>query len=285
MLMKKLLMYFAVFAMSWLSGTAAAEDYLMPQYGYDTKVVSKDAPITFYDFKGADTHFTQSAFSTVIFKPATEGYSIKISFEELNLTRYSASYDVYLRLYNGQYDVDGTTYPTSGNPSGRFAENANQIAYIPGDGAVTPLPTYISGSADGCLSVCLYSKDPSPKESYWKATVEEVLLESMTVKAASGNNDFVDGEIWAGKQGVGVAGFGITTEGYSSPDKLQSLTFTCTNAAVIDATALKLYAGQSASVAGLTEVAGTITELEEEMMSVCCPVAHVALHCLRHKTT
>lgn len=262
MLMKKLLMYFAVFAMSWLSGTAAAEDYLMPQYGYDTKVVSKDAPITFYDFKGADTHFTQSAFSTVIFKPATEGYSIKISFEELNLTRYSASYDVYLRLYNGQYDVDGTTYPTSGNPSGSFAENANQIAYIPGDGAVTPLPTYISGSADGCLSVCLYSKDPSPKESYWKATVEEVLLESMTVKAASGNNDFVDGEIWAGKQGVGVAGFGITTEGYSSPDKLQSLTFTCTNAAVIDATALKLYAGQSASVAGLTEVAGTITELE-----------------------
>lgn len=260
--MKKLLMYFAVFAMSWLSGTAAAEDYLMPQYGYDTKVVSKDAPITFYDFKGADTHFTQSAFSTVIFKPATEGYSIKISFEELNLTRYSASYDVYLRLYNGQYDVDGTTYPTSGNPSGSFAENANQIAYIPGDGAVTPLPTYISGSADGCLSVCLYSKDPSPKESYWKATVEEVLLESMTVKAASGNNDFVDGEIWAGKQGVGVAGFGITTEGYSSPDKLQSLTFTCTNAAVIDATALKLYAGQSASVAGLTEVAGTITEME-----------------------
>lgn len=262
MLMKKLLMYFAVFAMSWLSGTAAAEDYLMPQYGYDTKVVSKDAPITFYDFKGADTHFTQSAFSTVIFKPATEGYSIKISFEELNLTRYSASYDVYLRLYNGQYDVDGTTYPTSGNPSGSFAENANQIAYIPGDGAVTLLPTYISGSADGCLSVCLYSKDPSPKESYWKATVEEVLLESMTVKAASGNNDFVDGEIWAGKQGVGVAGFGITTEGYSSPDKLQSLTFTCTNAAVIDATALKLYAGQSASVAGLTEVAGTITEME-----------------------
>ena len=230
MLMKKLLMYFAVFAMSWLSGTAAAEDYLMPQYGYDTKVVSKDAPITFYDFKGADTHFTQSAFSTVIFKPATEGYSIKISFEELNLTKYSDSWNVYMRIYNGQY--------------------------------VTPLPTYISGSADGCLSVCLYSKDPSPKESYWKATVEEVLLESMTVKAASGNNDFVDGEIWAGKQGVGVAGFGITTEGYSSPDKLQSVTFTCTNAAVIDATALKLYAGQSASVAGLTEVAGTITESE-----------------------
>ena len=126
MLMKKLLMYFAVFAMSWLSGTAAAEDYLMPQYGYDTKVVSKDAPITFYDFKGADTHFTQSAFSTVIFQPATEGYSIKITFEELNLTKYSDSWNVYMRIYNGQFDVTSISYPTSGNPTGSFVENANQ---------------------------------------------------------------------------------------------------------------------------------------------------------------
>lgn len=69
----------------------AAEDYLMPQYGHETKVVSKNAPLTFYDFKGASTHFTQSAFSTVIFQPATEGYSIKITFEELNLTKYSDS--------------------------------------------------------------------------------------------------------------------------------------------------------------------------------------------------
>ncbi len=243
-----------------LCGKAVAEDYLMPQYGYATKVVSKDAPLTFYDFKGASSHFTQSAFSTVIFQPATEGYSIKITFEELNLTRYSASYDVYLRIYNGQYDVTGTTYPTSGNPSGKFEENANQIGYIPGDGAVNPLPTYTSGAADGCMSVCLYSKDPSPKESWWKATVEEVLLESMTVTGAAGDNSFVDGEVWAGKTNAGVAGFGVTTEGYSSPDKLQSLTFTCSNSAVVDPTALKLYAGQAASTGALTELAGTITE-------------------------
>ena len=121
----------AVMTLLGLCGKAVAEDYLMPQYGYATKVVSKDAPLTFYDFKGASSHFTQSAFSTVIFQPATEGYSIKITFEELNLTRYSASYDVYLRIYNGQYDVTGTTYPTSGNPSGKFVENANQIGYIP----------------------------------------------------------------------------------------------------------------------------------------------------------
>lgn len=234
----------------------------MPQYGHETKVVSKNAPLTFYDFKGASTHFTQSAFSTVIFQPATEGYSIKITFEELNLTKYSPSYDVYMRIYNGQFDVTSISYPTSGKPTGSFVENANQIAYIPGDGAVNPLPTYISGAADGCLSVCLYSKDPSPKESYWKATVEEVLLETMTVESAAGNNTFVDDEVWAGKNNVGMSGMTITTSGYSSPDKLQTITFTCSNSAVIDPTTLKLYAGTGVSVTGLSEIAGTITEDE-----------------------
>ena len=52
MLMKKLLMYFAVFAMSWLSGTAAAEDYLMPQWGYEEKTIATGESLTFYDFKG-----------------------------------------------------------------------------------------------------------------------------------------------------------------------------------------------------------------------------------------
>ena len=258
--MKKKYFFLLLLVIGWLGSTAKAEDYLMPQYGYETKVVSKDAPLTFYDFKGADTHFTQSAFSTVIFQPATEGYSIKITFEELNLTKYSASYDVYMRIYNGQFDVTSITYPTSGNPSVHFPENANQIAYIPGDGAVNPLPTYISGAADGCLSVCLYSKDPSPKESYWKATVEEVLLESMTVKSATVDNSFVDGEIWAGKENVAVAGLTVTTEGYSSPDKLETLSFTTSNTDVIKGEHIKLYAGQAASTAPLTELTGTVTE-------------------------
>ena len=223
--MRKTFLLFVAFALSWLGGKAVAEDYSMPQYGHETKVVSKDAPLTFYDFKGASTHFTQSALSTVIFKPATEGYSIKITFEELNLTKYSTSYDVYMRIYNGQFDVTSITYPTSGNPSVQFPENANQIAYIPGDGAVNPLPTYISGAADGCLSVCLYSKDPSPKESYWKATVEEVLLETMTVKSAAVDNSFVVDDIWAGKENVAVAGLTVTTDGYSSPDKLETISF------------------------------------------------------------
>ena len=258
--MKKISLSLLFLTLVWLGSSLAAEDYLMPQYGHETKVVSKDAPLTFYDFKGASTHFTQSALSTVIFQPATEGYSIKITFEELNLTKYSASYDVYMRIYDGQFDVTSITYPTSGNPSVQFPENDNQIAYIPGDGAVNPLPTYISGAADGCLSVCLYSKDPSPKDSYWKATVEEVLLENMTVKSATVDNSFVVDEVWAGKANVAVAGLTVTTDGYSSPDKLETISFTTSNTEVIKGENIKLYTGQAASTAGLTELTGTITE-------------------------
>lgn len=55
--MKKKYFFLLLLVMGWLGSTAKAEDYLMPQYGHETKVVSKDAPLTFYDFKGADTHF------------------------------------------------------------------------------------------------------------------------------------------------------------------------------------------------------------------------------------
>lgn len=260
--MKKIFTYLGLAMLFLLPTTMHAEDYLMPQYGYETKTVSKDAPLTFYDFKGADASFTQSAFSTVIFQPATEGYSIQITFEELELVKYSASYDVYMRIYNGAFDTESVTYISSGNPgtNSTFPETANQIAYIPGDGAVNPLPTYVSASSDGKLSVCLYSKDPSPKASHWKAIVTEVKLEEMTVKSAAANYDFVDTQAWVGKQGVAFAGLTVTTEGYSSPDKLQKLTFTVEQTAVIDPTTLQLYAGQSATAAGMTALAGTVTE-------------------------
>ena len=38
--MKKLFLCLAVLAVSWLGSTAVAEDYSMPQYGYETKTVS-----------------------------------------------------------------------------------------------------------------------------------------------------------------------------------------------------------------------------------------------------
>lgn len=266
--MKRRFLLFAALALTWLGGTAVAEDYNMPQWGYVTKTVTKGSPITFYDNAGTGS-FASSTFnsqSAVVFQPATEGYAIKVTFESLELYNYNhnatTSWKCYLKVYDGTFaESSMSKWPTSGSSVNEFPDNAQIVAYYKGEDVINPMPTLTSGAADGSLSFCFYAKDPSSTASPgWKATVEEVLLETMTVKSAAGNNSFVNGEVWAGKANVGVAGFGITTEGYSSPDKLSSFTFTCSNAAVLDPTTLKLYAGQAASVAGLAEIAGTITE-------------------------
>ena len=254
-------------ALLGLCGKAVAEDYLMPQWGYETKIVAAGETITYYDNAGTGS-FASSTFysqSTVVFTPAVEGSAIKVTFQELELHNYNysatSSWKCYLNVYKGTFDKSSMTYPTSGSSVNEFPTNDNLIASHKGEEVVSSMPTYVSEAADGALSFCFYAKDPSSTVSPgWKATVEVITLESMTVTGAAGDNSFVNGEIWAGKTNVGVAGFGITTEGYSSPDKLQSLTFTCSNPAVVDPTALKLYAGQAASTSALTEIAGTITE-------------------------
>lgn len=250
-----------------LCGKAVAEDYLMPQWGHETKTVAAGETITFYDNAGTGS-FASSTFysqSTVVFKPAVEGSAIKVTFQELELHNYNysatSSWKCYLNVYKGTFDKSSMTYPTSGSSVNEFPTNDNLIASHKGEEVVSSMPTYVSEAADGALSFCFYAKDPSSTASPgWKATVEVITLESMTITGAAGDNSFVDGEVWAGKTNVAVAGFGITTEGYSSPDKLQSLTFTCSNSAVINPTALKLYAGKAASTSALTEIAGTITE-------------------------
>ena len=266
--MKRRFLLFAALALTWLGGKAVAEDYNMPQWGYVTKTVTKGSPITFYDNAGTGS-FASSTFysqSAVVFQPATEGYAIKVTFESLELYNYNhnatTSWKCYLKVYDGTFaESSMSKWPTSGSSVNEFPDNAQIVAYYKGEDVINPMPTLTSGAADGSLSFCFYAKDPSSTASPgWKATVEEVLLETMTVKSAAGNNSFVNGAVWAGKANVAVAGFGITTEGYSAPDKLASFTFTCSNPAVLNPNALKLYAGQAASVAGLTEIAGTITE-------------------------
>ena len=260
----------SLFALVWLISLvgAMADDYLMPKFGYETKTVSKDdAPLIFYDNAGTGS-FASTAFysqSTVVFKPATEGYAIQVTFEELELHNYNNStttnYKCYLKVYDGTFDENSVTYGTSNYSINEFPDNEQMIASYKGEDIISPMPVLVSAAADGSLSFCFYAKDPSPASSPgWKATVTEVLLETMTVTSAAGNNSFVNGEVWAGKQNVGMAGLGITTEGYSSPDQLQTLTFTCNNSSVVDPTALQLYAGQAASTAGMTALAGTITE-------------------------
>ena len=244
-----------------LCGKAVADDVIMPQFGHQTITVSAGSPVTFLDMKsnqGISSSSSNNSFATTIFQPAEAGNSIKITFTSLDVRNDGTSWPAYVKVYDGVFDVSSVTYPTStsGVNATEFPVTDKQLDRL--DGTYSNLE-YISSDATGALSVCYHYKYAKAING-WRATVESVTLSAMTVTGAAGDNSFVDDEVWAGKTNVAVAGFGITTDGYSSPDKLQSLTFTCSNTAVVDPTALKLYAGQAASTSALTELAGTITE-------------------------
>ncbi|MBQ4033060.1 MAG: hypothetical protein II620_03760, partial [Paludibacteraceae bacterium] len=262
--MRKNLLLFAALVVSGLCCVAYAEDYLMPQWGYETKSVSKDAPVTFYDFKGEDdipSSSSSNSYSTVVFTPAEEGYSISVNFEYIEVKDDGAGWVAYLDVFDGVFDktlVNGGEYPTSvGSGTTPFKDLATPLKhYENGDFSNE---AFVSGSSTGALSVCFHYRYAARIRG-WKATVSAVKLEDMTVSGAQGDNSDVDTQVWADKKNVEVAGFAVTAEGYSSPDKLQSITFTCSNAEVVNPLNINLYAGMAASVASLSKIDGEITE-------------------------
>ncbi|MDY6427116.1 MAG: hypothetical protein SPK61_03775, partial [Bacteroidales bacterium] len=262
--MRKNLILFAALVVSGLCCVAHAEDYLMPQWGYETKSVSKDAPVTFYDFKGEDdipSSSSSNSYSTVVFTPADEGYSISVSFVYVDVSDDGAGWVSYLDVFDGVFDkslVNGGEYPSSvsGNTT-PFKDYATPLKHY--ENGSFSNEAFVSGSSTGALSVCFHYRYAA-KSRGWKATVSAVKLEDMTVSGANGDNSDVDAQVWANKKNVEVAGFIITTEGYSSPDKLQSITFTCRNAAVVNPLDVRLYAGMAASVSSLAKIEGEVTE-------------------------
>lgn len=255
---KNVLLSAALFLLG-ICGKAVADDVVMPQFGHQTVSVSAGNPVTFVDMKshaGISSSSSNNSFATMIFQPAEAGNSIKITFQSLDVRNDGTSWPAYVKVYDGVFDVTSVTYPTStsGVNATEFPTTDKQLAKL--DGTYSNL-VYVSSDATGALSVCYHYKYAKAIDG-WTATVESVTLEAMTVTGAAGNNAMVNGEVWAGKADVAVAGLDITTEGFSSPDQLQSLTFTCSNSTVIDPTALKLYAGTTLSSAA--EIAGTITE-------------------------
>lgn len=251
----------AVMALLGLCGKAVAENVTMPQFGHQTITVSASNPVTFMDMKshaGISSSSSNNSFATTIFQPAEAGNSIKITFQSLDVRNDGSSWPAYVKVYDGVFDVTSVTYPTatSGVNATEFPVTAQQLDRL--DGTFSNL-VYVSSDATGALSVCYHYKYAKAIDG-WTATVESVTLESMTVTGAAGNNTMVDGDVWSGKTDVAVAGLTITTEGYSSPDSLRSLTFTCSNSTVLNPQGLVLYAGSAASTSALTALPGTITQ-------------------------
>lgn len=237
-----------------------AEDLLMPQFGKQVLTVSKDNPLTFYDMKGTEdipSNNNSNSFSTVIFKPAEEGNSIVLSFETVDVRNDGASYPAYLNIYNGVFDTTSVTYPaTVGDVlTTKFPTTDALLASL--DGTYSDL-TYVSSDATGALSVCYHYKY-AKRCGGWKAVVSSVKVEDMEIKTATADYSQVNGNIYAGKQNVALAGLTIQTEGLGNPDALTAVSFSlsCTN--VIDPATLKLYAGNAASTASLTAIDASVT--------------------------
>ena len=266
MLMKKLLMYFAVFAMSWLSGTAAAEDYLMPQWGYEEKTIATGESLTFYDFKGeADIPSASSSnsYSTIVFKPAEAGYGVNIAFDYIEVEDDGSGWVSYLDIFDGVFDktlVNGGSYPSSVSGSTTpFSQLSTPLKHY--ENGKFSNETFQSSDGTGALSVCFHYRYAGASRG-WKATVTTVKLQDMELKSAMAVYDFVNSEIWAGKQDVALAGLNIVAEGGGNPDAVQTITFTLTGTDVIDVSKLAVYAGKAANVSELTNTEAVITENE-----------------------
>lgn len=236
-------------------------DVKQPQWGKQVVTVQSGQTITFYDYtghyKGIDnTGWQFEAFATTIFKPAQDGEKVKIVFEKVKMAGDDYESVASLKIYNGVFDTTSVTY-------GEYIDTpfptTNKTLEELSSGTYTN-KIYMSSDATGALSccVCAYETDYD-KEQGWKATVTTVSSSPMEVKSATADYTNTRSELCVGEQNVNMGGIRIITEGLGDPDYLTSISFTLTGN-MFDATQLRLYQTDKASVAGLTPIEGTITK-------------------------
>ncbi len=260
--MKKKLLLWGLLALAPLAGRA--DDVLMPQFGKQVVTVDKDAPVTYYDYKGTGdiaSASTNNSLATTIFKPAQDGYVIQIVFDEVDVKNDGSSYPAKLYVYNGVFDTTKVEYPTttSGVSTNSFSSiTDNRLAEL--DGTYSNL-TYTSTDATGALSCCFIFKY-AKKSKGWKATVRAVEVKDMTIVSATTDYTAVKDDIWAGKQNIGLGAVNITADGFANPDALKSISFTLaqTSGTVFNPESLKLYAGNAERTSALTEIESTVNE-------------------------
>lgn len=249
---------------SAFSLSLSAEDLLMPQFGSKEMLVQNDAPITFYDMKGEEDikgTSTYNSFATMIFKPADQSRVVAVSFEMVELKHYGTSggYPAYMKVYDGVFDVTSVVYPdkTSGVTMYlSFPKTSAQLDSL--NGSYTNLQ-FISTDPSGALSFCYHFLNATNCKG-WKATVSAIEKKDLAITAATADYSKVDNSIFQSKQDVALGAVKFSTEGFSNPDVITSLSFTLTNANVFDATSFKLYSGSAASTSGLTEITSTLSE-------------------------
>lgn len=232
---------------------APAKVAVQPQFGKQVIEIATDEEILFYDpWKTGSISGTTSynAQSLVVFKPIEAGKSIQITFEELDLKQYSASYPLYINLYDGIADSDNsfsfpsTTSGVTGSSNFNSMTGTLLAEKINNDNKPTLPAVYTSNSADGALSVGFLHYNSSNCTG-WVAKVKCVQLENMTITGAGSNYDDVVA-VPTAKQNITLANAYVTAEGVMNPDNVTGIYFTMTkNDDAVDPTALKLFKGDT----------------------------------------
>lgn len=245
-------------------------DVKQPQWGKQVVTVQSGQTITFYDYTGHyngedATGWQFETFATTIFKPAQEGEKVKIVFEKIKMVEEDYESVASLKIYNGVFDTTSVTYGKYlDTPFPTTSKTLEELS----SGTYTN-KIYMSSDATGALSccVCAYETDYD-KEQGWKATVTTVTSSPMEVKSATADYTNTRSELYVGEQNINMGGVRIITEGLGDPDYLTSISFTLTGN-VFDATQLRLYQTDKASVAGLTPIDGTITKSGDTYTFTC----------------
>jgi hypothetical protein len=251
---------------SFTSGTsvavaAPAKVAVQPQFGKQVIEIGTDEEILFYDpwkMENIVANNDYNSQSLLVFKPVEAGKSIQITFEEIGLNQYSASYPLYINIYDGIADSDNAfTFPTTTNgvnSSSSFnGMMGTLIAEKINNSNKPTLPAvYTSSTADGALSVAFLHRNSNTCAG-WVAKVKVVQLENMTITGAGSNYDGVV-SVPTAKQNITLANAYVTAEGVMNPDNVTGIYFNMTkNDDAVDPTALKLYKGD-------TQVEATVEE-------------------------
>ena len=237
---------------------------LQPQFGKQVVTVETGQELTFYDPKGTDpipAAMASNAQSLVVFKPAEQGMSIQITFEQFELKDDGNDWPAYINIYDGEADADNSfTYATTYgevNGSNLKLPEGNVVEQLTGT-KDAPF-TYYSSSSDGAMSVGYLYRYAKRSEG-WVAKVTCVKLENMQVTGAGSSYDLVP-VTPVRKTGVALASVYVDATGVLNADSVKTISYRLTkNEGVIAPANLRLYRGNVAYAADLTPLSANITE-------------------------
>ncbi len=274
--MKKIVSFaVALFSVATLS--AQTRTVLAPQLGKQVIDVAPGEVVNYLDFKGYGylSKSADYAYSTTIFRPTEEGYTIYIHFDTIHAKANTNNNPASLKIYSGVFDTLSVTYPATASAVDKVGfpytdAQLDSVSQSRTYGGMATNLDYLSSSADGALSCCFHWR--SGETSYgFNATVYCVATNPQTITAARADYSQVPATLFAGEENVHVGALTLTTTGAVPVDTLTAVSFTLSDNTVFDPSSFLLYEGNvqrpvaptaSTPRTGVILIPSTLTESE-----------------------